>query len=957
MGQDGTTFNGESAALIRAGTASAAEAFVSPQWLIDLKATADGMRQGRERPRGKPFGRWLGDFLDQDTPSGLLPAEEKLLFAAMNGEACVLESRAVLLWAAFDSWRETMPEAPAGDLGFVELIAKFTEAAPEPVQDVIIDATRHAIEELRLPAYWEPKSVADVEKFALAQRAYLARLEAEAHPAQTIEYARRNERFYQLAVEAVIESLTPRPYEPLKLNHEWLNPMLRRDPLNFSAGMRSKIDAQPQVLRGFFDDLVHEVKREPGVEHNFADGLKADPDALREHFETVFARYEREHWRWVDPEDLEVQIRARFLRLLSLGGDDFAPVHESRLELHGAYVHEDLDLSGCAIPQPLLFCRSHFAGRISFRDSVTKSLTLSSSHVQSIDAESAQIRGGVFLEDGFRSIAGASLAFATIGGSLSCSGSLLNGGSGLAFAGDEARITGDVELGDSFLGRGGVSLSGAKIEGKLHCARGSFQNRTEDGSGVALGCDDVEIVGDAQLIGGFRSEGLVSFSGARIGGTLDCSGGTFLNRTPDGKGEALSLAFAKIAESVWLRDGFSAEGKVRLYGAHVAGNVQCIGGRFDNSAPAQDDCSIKPLRAATAVSLRSANIEGMLSLGPLAGNARGRADIIGSLNLGGCRAHEIVDHPSSWPKRRVVLETRKTLPAFVFLDGFTYDRMAGQGDYDARTRKKWLDRQPSQHLGVSFRPQPFEQLIKVYREMGHEGHARDIAKFKERRRYRSLFIKLWHGWGKRPKFFKSRFLAPLTYIAWPYAVVARVLYRSVATVFLAAIWAFVGFGTAYWHGWGRLMVFLLALWAGGALFYREVAVQGSFAPSNPIIYLNKDLEAKCARNWTDCKGAPPELPSFSPFTYSLDIMLPVLDLGQKHDWQPIDRPGKPVIMVFPTLTWEPGYDLPSDVPNITIRERPLAEGTVDKIVRVQTMLSWGVLGLLLAMLSGLIKKD
>ena len=182
-------------------------------------------------------------------------------------------------------------------------------------------------------------------------------------------------------------------------------------------------------------------------------------------------------------------------------------------------------------------------------------------------------------------------------------------------------------------------------------------------------------------------------------------------------------------------------------------------------------------------------------------------------------------------------------------------------------------------------------------------------------------------------------------------------YRSVATVFLAAIWAFVGFGTAYWHGWGRLALFLMALWAAGGLFYREVAVQGSFAPSNPVIYLNKDLEAKCGKNWTKCKGAPPELPNFSPFTYSLDIMLPVLDLGQKYDWQPIDRPDKPVIMVFPSITWEPGYDLPSDVPNIRIEEQPLAEGTVDNIVKAQTLLSWGVLGLLIAMLSGLIRKD
>ena len=58
------------------------------------------------------------------------------------------------------------------------------------------------------------------------------------------------------------------------------------------------------------------------------------------------------------------------------------------------------------------------------------------------------------------------------------------------------------------------------------------------------------------------------------------------------------------------------------------------------------------------------------------------------------------------------------------------------------------------------------------------------------------------GTGRR--FFKWRVLSPLNAIAWPYAIVARVLYRSVATIFLAAIWAFVGFGAAYWYGWWRL---------------------------------------------------------------------------------------------------------------------------------------------------------
>jgi hypothetical protein len=957
MGQEGTTLNGERAALIRAGASGLAESPASPQWLIDLKATADEMRKVRERPPGKPFGRWLGDFLDQDTPSGLLPAEEKLLFAAMTGEACALESRAVLLWAAFDAWRETMPEAPKGNLGFVEAIAKFTEAAPEPVQDVIIEATRHAIETLRLPAYWEPKSAGDVEKFALAQRAFLERLEAEAYPAQTMEHARKDERFYQLAVEAAIESLTPKPYEPLKLTQEWLNPLLRRDPLNLSADMRAKINEQPRMLRGFFDELLRDVKRSAVAEQDFADALKAEPDALRERFETVFARYERERWRSVDPEDPEVQVRASFLRFLSLGGDDFAPLHESRLELSGAYVDEDLDFAGCTIPQPLLFRRCHFAGRISLRDAITKSLNFSTSHIQSIDAESAHIRGGVLLKDGFHATAGVSFPYATIDEMLCCSGALLRSVRGPAFNCRGAEINGDADMKGGFLSEGAVIFHAATIGGDLNCAGSALRNRTEDGSGSSLDCSHAEIAGNAVLSNNFRSEGSVIFSGARIGGTLNCRKGAFLNRTNDGTGRALNFEHAEINDGVYVCEGFYAEGEVRFCGAKVKAGFQGSGGRFDNAAPATADGSAPwPPRAATALDLRAAKIEGILSLGPNSKDPLARAEVRGSLNLQGCHAHQIVDHPSSWPSKRIKVSRRK-LPAFIFLDGFTYDRMAGRGDYAARTRKKWLDRQPPEHLGVNFCHQPFEQLIKVYREMGHNGRARDIAKFKERRRYRALLVRLWHGWRERPKIFKRRMLAPLNTAAWPFALLARVAYRSAATVFLAAIWAFVGFGTAYWYGWGRIALFLLALWAAGGLFYREVAVQGSFAPTNPVIYLNKDLEAKCGKNWTDCKGAPPELPSFSPFTYSLDIMLPVLDLGQKHDWQPIDRPDKPVIMVFPSLAWEPGYDLLSDVPHIRIDERPLAEGTVDRIVRAQTLLSWGVLGLLLAMLPGLIKKD
>ncbi len=137
-------------------------------------------------------------------------------------------------------------------------------------------------------------------------------------------------------------------------------------------------------------------------------------------------------------------------------------------------------------------------------------------------------------------------------------------------------------------------------------------------------------------------------------------------------------------------------------------------------------------------------------MGPRAGDALSKAEFAGSVNLAGCHAHEISDHPSVWPQKGA----GKATHTYIHLDGFTYDRLAG-GDHSAGTRKRWLDRQPPRHLGLEFRPQPFTQLVRVYREMGHEGRAHDIAKFKERRRRRARFIKLWHGWRAMPRFWQG----------------------------------------------------------------------------------------------------------------------------------------------------------------------------------------------------------
>ncbi len=931
MAQNGNALNGGAPAPTSA----------VPPWLIDLKDSAAGLRERKERPPGKPLGRWLGDFLSEDTPSGLLPAEEKLLFAAANGEACVLQSRAARLWTVFDAWRSPIQEddAPA-EADFALAMTAFLESAPEAVQEVIHDATLHAIAELGLPPDWEPKDEAETRRLAAAQQVYFARLEAEGDPEGTLRKARSGEGFFLLAVEVVKQALEPVPGKPVQLNDKWFTPLLRKDLLKILVETRSRIDEQPRLLWPFFGELVRHVRAAPGIDEAYLSKLKADPTALRPHFDAAFDRYEHERWRWADPEDPDIRVRAGFLRFLCLGGDDAAPVHERGLELWSAYIKGDLDLSGCTIPQPLLFFSCDFETRFVFRLTTASFINLEGSRVPSLNGESAHIRGGLLLHGGFRS-EGVHLPYAAIEGSLFCNNAtfLSKGGPAIDCAG--ASVAGNAWLGEGFRCEGGAVFTSAKIGGDLNCAGGIFRNRTEDGLGVACGCDGVEISGSVYLTNGFRSEGSISFAGAKIAGALKCGKGTFINRTPDGDGRALNFESAAIGDCVFLGDGFSAEGQVIFDSAHVRANFECSGGRFDNSALARADGSREwNSRAAIAINLFAAKIDGILWLGPLGGDAFARAEITGSLHLQECHTHNFIDHSSSWPSKGVVLPEGKTTPAFVYLDGFTYVHLAGRGDYDASARKRWLDRQPPRHLGLEFRPQPFEQLIKVYREMGHDRYAREIAKFKERRRYRSRFIKLWHGWRDQPtcmrRIFGENWLgSALDWLDWLPVIGERLLYRSARSVLLALEWFVIGFGTAYGYGYFRLIAFFLTLWIAGGFFYDYAADQGGFAPSNPAIYLNKDIQAKCGKSWTACKGAPPEMPGFNAFIYSADIMLPVLDLGQKHDWQPIDRPDHPLQVQVPVLKWLPNSDpRHTEIPELTGETVTPGQGALDTIVRI-----------------------
>jgi len=193
----------------------------------------------------------------------------------------------------------------------------------------------------------------------------------------------------------------------------------------------------------------------------------------------------------------------------------------------------------------------------------------------------------------------------------------------------------------------------------------------------------------------------VRFLGARIGGNLDCTGGVLKNPADN----ALSADGAYVGRGVFLRDGFSAEGTVRLPSARIGGNLSCRGGRLSE------------------VIAENAAIGGTLFWQ----GAEAR-----SLDLINASAGSLVDDEKSWPDK-----------ANLFLDGFVYGHISGDSPRDAKTRLRWLGRQDP------FTPKPYRQLAKVLREAGDDSGTRKVLFEMERRRRqaedRSWYARPW-GW-------------------------------------------------------------------------------------------------------------------------------------------------------------------------------------------------------------------
>ncbi len=570
------------------------------------------------------------------------------------------------------------------------------------------------------------------------------------------------------------------------------------------------------------------------------------------------------------------EIRADFLRFLALGGEKRTAVHESGLKVQGAFVDGSIALDGATKVRPLWIQDCTITGEFSFSDAETKVVSLDGTIVSGIRGDGVRVDGSLLLR---RTIIEGSLQLfgAEISGTLSCAGCIIEGRRWRTqrLAADLAtvKVRGNVEFRSGFKANGLIQLDDSEIGGTFDCSEGKFfagfddtlpepAGRWERTARRALKAHRLDINGSLYLRD-CEADGELSFSGARIGGDIDCRNGQFHSA---GNGDSTALRFTRVeaAGNIYLSAGFEAKGKVQLNGIIARGNIDLRGGTFTVPHSASHDAAA-PGEAFSedAVSLVNAKVNGALMMAPIDGREEPAAFIKGSLDLKSAHVQVLLDSPEAWPQDSKVNGLRNV----IHLDGFTYERFAGNAPVEASVRKTWLKRQPPAHIGHDFKPQPFEQLIKVLKAMGHPEEARRFAI-------------------ERQGFLIRRRLGN-----W------RCGWRGFLGALGALVWALTG-GLLIGHGYRPLRVLFIMGAVGLACgYYFDLAAdQGVFAPRDSQVFLSeqfKDCRPEAQGNWIRCAVIAgkkfAEYPEFNPWVYSFNVLLPVVDLQQEKSWVPMQK--------------------------------------------------------------------
>ena len=254
------------------------------------------------------------------------------------------------------------------------------------------------------------------------------------------------------------------------------------------------------------------------------------------------------------------------------------------IRISDAHITGELDLNDIQVTFPLHFKDCVFDSNMYLLGAKVRSLRFENTTTKKIAADRLVVDGSVYMRDKFEAKDMVSLLNSQIGGNLDCrNGKFINiGGVALILEGSE--IDGSVFLNHGFHALGQVSMNRAKIGKSLNCEGGTFN---EGGTPkYALSAERLHVVESVFLRSGFEAKGRVSLLKSKMA-HLDCCDANFIS-TGDNEEIVLELEGATIQGNVflckgWQKKGFVAKGQVCLDSARIEGSLFCDGS-FKNAA-------------------------------------------------------------------------------------------------------------------------------------------------------------------------------------------------------------------------------------------------------------------------------------------------------------------------------------------------------------------------------------
>ncbi|GAA3815835.1 hypothetical protein GCM10022226_40740 [Sphaerisporangium flaviroseum] len=265
-------------------------------------------------------------------------------------------------------------------------------------------------------------------------------------------------------------------------------------------------------------------------------------------------------------------IRAEVIQALLLGAVAAEEGCAAAIRLRGARISGRLDLMGAVADRPLIVEHCHFDEEIRLVEATTRTVRLVQSRLVRLNGARLRLEGLLNLY-GSTVAHGVRLDRAKVASEVFMEDAVLEADEqGVALAADGLTVDGNLDC-SGLRARGTLRLQGMRVAGFV-----KLSNAHVTGNGRMAVDAEASVVEGRFQAAGLHADGEVRIRHVQVGASLQL-GGARLNNPG---GLALGAGGLAVTGGVWCGAPFTAVGEVRLIGARLGANLSFIGAGFAN---------------------------------------------------------------------------------------------------------------------------------------------------------------------------------------------------------------------------------------------------------------------------------------------------------------------------------------------------------------------------------------